>query len=169
MASGVTCTGTGHDRTAPLLTATLRHSGEEAVVCTAVGEVDLITGPLLRNQLQKATTDKPRHLVLDLSDVTFFSAAGVAVLMQTLRAQQNRYAFILVGNSPRVMRVLDVLNLAQRFSRYDDVDDAVAACHGAARNVIAARPGAPTSDAVRPLGRTRRAGPKGPRAVVDRS
>jgi anti-sigma B factor antagonist len=168
MVIGLACTGNGYDRTAPLLTATLSHSGEETVVCTAVGEVDLITGPLLRNQLQKAT-DKPRHLVLDLSDVTFFSAAGVEVLMQTLMAQQDRYALVLVGNSPRVMRVLDVLNLVQRFPRYDDVDDAVAACNGAARNVIAAGPVAPTSDAVRPLGRTRRARPEGSRAVVDRS
>lgn len=100
-------------------------------MCTAVGEVDLATGPLLRDQLHKATSDGPRHLVVDLSGVTFCSAAGVEVLVQTLRAQQNRYAMVLVGNSRPVMRVLDVFDLAQRFPRYDDVDAAVAACNEA--------------------------------------
>jgi anti-anti-sigma factor len=97
------------------------------VVCTAVGEVDLTTRPLLLDPLLKAISDGPRHLVVDLSGVTFFSAAGVEVLMQTLTAQQDRYAVVLVGNSRPVMRVLDVLKLAQRFPRYDDVDEAVAA------------------------------------------
>ena len=97
------------------------------MVCTAVGEVDVATGPLLLDRLQKATSDEPRHLVVDLSGVTFFSAAGVDVLMQALTAQQGRYAMVLVGNSRPVMRVLDVLKLTQRFPRYDGVDEAVAA------------------------------------------
>lgn len=97
------------------------------MVCTAVGEVDVATGPLLGDQLQQATSDEPGHLVVDLSGVTFFSAAGVDVLMQALTAQQGRYAMVLVGNSRPVMRVLDVLKLTQRFPRYDDVDEAVAA------------------------------------------
>jgi anti-anti-sigma regulatory factor len=37
--------------------------------------------------------------VVDLSGVTFFSAAGVGVLMQTLTAQ-DRHASVLVGNAP---------------------------------------------------------------------
>ncbi len=93
--------------------------------------MDLATGPLLFDQLRQASSDGPRHLVVDLSGVTFFSASGVEVLMQTLARQQDRHAMVLVGNSRRVMRLLQVLNLTQRFPQYDDVDDAVAACHGA--------------------------------------
>jgi anti-anti-sigma factor len=132
------------------------------VVCTAVGEVDMATGPLLLEQLQKATSDEPRHLVVDLSGVTFFSAAGVEVLMQVLRAHQSRYAMVLVGNSRPVMRVLDVLKLAQQFPRYDKVDDAVAA-KPSQRNHWAP-PVVCTPDAVRPPGRARRAQPEEPRS-----
>jgi anti-anti-sigma factor len=82
MVTSLTCTDDGHDRAAPLLPATLSYPRKRTVVCTAVGEVDLTTGPLLRKQFQKATTDEPQHLVLDLSGVTFFSATGVEVLMQ---------------------------------------------------------------------------------------
>jgi anti-sigma B factor antagonist len=127
MADDVTWTEDGHDPVASLLTAALSYPRVGTVVCTAVGEVDLATGPLLWEPLQKVISDGPRHLVVDLSGVTFFSVAGVEVLMQTLTAQQDRYAMVLVGNSRPVMRVLDVLKLAQRFPRYDNVDDAVAA------------------------------------------
>lgn len=131
MASDLVGTEERYDSAAPQLIATLSHPRRGIVVCTAVGEVDLATGPLLFDQLQQATSDGPRHLVVDLSGVTFFSAAGVEVLMQTLARQQNRHAMVLVGTSRRVMRLLDVLNLTQRFPRYDDVDDAVADCNGA--------------------------------------
>jgi anti-sigma B factor antagonist len=127
MAEDLTCTDAGHGPAAPLLTATLSHPRVGTVVCTAVGEVDVATGPLLGDQLQQATSDEPGHLVVDLSGVTFFSVAGVDVLMQALTAQQGRYAMVLVGNSRPVMRVLDVLELTQRFPRYNDVDEAVAA------------------------------------------
>jgi anti-anti-sigma factor len=164
MADDLTCTDAGHSPAAPLLTTTLSHPRVGIVVCTAVGEVDLATGPLLLDQLQKATSDEPRHLVVDLSGVTFFSAAGVEVLMQALTAQQDRYAMVLVGNSRPVMRVLDVLKLAHRFPQYDDVDDAVAAAAEPSQRDCCAPPVARTSDAVRPPSRARRARPEGPRS-----
>jgi len=163
MADDLTCADAGHGPAAPLLTATLSHPRVGTVVCTAVGEVDVATGPLLLDRLQKATSDEPRHLVVDLSGVTFFSAAGVEVLMQALTAQQGRYAMVLVGNSRPVMRVLDVLKLAQRFPWYDDVDEAVAAAAEPSQRDRCAPPVARTSDAMRPPGRTRRARSEGPR------
>jgi anti-sigma B factor antagonist len=164
MADDMTCTDDGHDPAAPLLTAALSHPRVGTVVCTAVGEVDLATGPLLLEPLQKATSDGPRHLIVDLSGVTFFSAVGVGVLMQTLAAQQDRYAMVLVGNSRPVMRVLAVLKLAQRFPRYDDVADAVAAVAGPPERHRCTPPVARASDAVPPPGRARRARSERPRS-----
>jgi hypothetical protein len=53
MASNSACTGDGHDRAAPLLTATLSYPRERTVVCTAVGEVDLTTGPRVRSNSRR--------------------------------------------------------------------------------------------------------------------
>jgi anti-sigma B factor antagonist len=159
MADDVTCTDDGHDPSAPLLTVALSHPRVGTVVCTAV----------LLEPLQKATSDGPRHLVVDLSGVTFFSAVGVGVLMQTLAAQQGRYAMVLVGNSRPVMRVLAVLKLAQRFPRYDDVADAVAAVAGPPERHRCAPPVARASDAVPPPGRARRARSERPRSGGGRS
>lgn len=125
----------GHDPAASVLTITVSRPRVGTVVCTAVGEVDLTTAPALRERLQKATSDGRRHLILNLSGVTFLSAAGVGALVQTWTAQQDRYVMaLLMCNSRPVTRVLDALaelHLTPPFQRYDHISDAVAACNEA--------------------------------------
>ncbi|MDQ3764135.1 MAG: STAS domain-containing protein [Actinomycetota bacterium] len=122
----------GRGPAASALTITVSRPRAGTVVCTAVGEVDLTTAPSLLEQLQKATSDGLRHLVVNLSGVTFLSARGVGVLVETWTAQQDRCAMTLVGNSRPVTRVLDMLaelHLTPPFQRYDHISDAAAACN----------------------------------------
>jgi len=96
-------------------------------VCTPTGEVDAFTSSLLREQLVTATAEA-RHLVIDLSGVTFFSAAGAEVLMAARAGQQGRGALVLACPPRPVQIVLDILSLTHLFCRSDDVDAAVATC-----------------------------------------
>jgi anti-anti-sigma factor len=124
----------GRDPVTSALTVAVTRPRAGTVVCTAVGEVDLTTEPLLREQLQKATSEGRQHLVMNLSDVDFLSAGGVGVLVQTWKAQQDGSAMALVCNSRPVTRVLDLLgelNLTPSFQRYNNISDAVAACNEA--------------------------------------
>jgi len=88
------------------------------------------TSPRLRAYRHEMTCDGPSHLVLDLSRVTFFGAAGVRVLLDLREAQAaDRRALCLVAaGQGRVVRVLDLLDLARLFRHYGDSGVAVAAC-----------------------------------------
>ena len=57
----------------------VRH-GDDATVVHVVGEIDTLTAPVLRAQLDEHLPVVPL-LVLDLSDVTFLGSAGLAVLV----------------------------------------------------------------------------------------
>lgn len=118
-----------HDAAAPLLTVTLDRPRQDAVVCTVVGEVDLATAPLLLERLQLACSDGSRYLVVDLSAVTFFSAAGVGVLHEARTAQRVTQELVLVGKDRLLLRVLDVCGVGYR--RYCDLDCALSACEAA--------------------------------------
>lgn len=56
---------------------------EHAAVVRAVGEVDLISAPLLSAQLQlaEAVVVPPAPVLLDLTEVTFIGSAGLSVLL----------------------------------------------------------------------------------------
>jgi anti-sigma B factor antagonist len=112
------------DERAPLLTVALNYPRTDLAVCTAAGEVDLATAPLLREQLQKAISGQPQRLVVDLSAVTFFAAAGVGALHDARAAQASEQDLVLVATARTVLRVLDACQVGYR--RYLELDDALA-------------------------------------------
>lgn len=114
----------GRNLPAAPLTVTLSWPRAGTAVCAAAGEVDLSTAPLLLEQLEKAISGQPRCLVVDLSAVTFFSAAGVGVLHEARTAQREEHELVLVGTGRLLMRVLDVCDVGYR--RHRDLDDALA-------------------------------------------
>ncbi len=59
---------------------------ETALVLTVGGEVDLVTAPELNDAVTAALTEAPALLIVDLTAVTFFSSAGLAVLFNLQNA-----------------------------------------------------------------------------------
>lgn len=94
-------------------------------MCVVTGEVDITTAPILRDQLCKAISTNPRHLVVDLSAVTFFSAAGIHALHTPRAAQDENQQLVLVGTGRPVARVLDICQV--RYPRYCELNQALAA------------------------------------------
>ncbi len=80
------------------------------------GDVDLATAGLLKAAADLALAEPPLRVVVDLSQVNFFSAAGLRVLLQ-LREDAYRAAVdvVLSAPSPAVRTVLDVADAAQHF------------------------------------------------------
>lgn len=80
------------------------------------GDVDLATAHLLSASADLALRESPLRLVLDLSEVSFFSAAGLSALL-ILRDQAGRAAVDLAlrAPSPAVRIVLDIVNAAPHF------------------------------------------------------
>ena len=81
-----------------------------AVVVRAVGEVDLVSAPLLAEQLElaEAVVVAPAPVVLDLTGVTFFESAGIHVLLDHHGRCARRGTRLRVIGSHAVTRVLSL-------------------------------------------------------------
>ena len=82
------------------------------VQVTVDGELDLLTGPVLRASLEPVVAEAPALLVLDLGGVRFIDAAGLRpVLVQALALSAAGGQLVLSRPSPMLQRMLAVLGL----------------------------------------------------------
>ncbi len=93
-------------------------SDAEPMVLHLFGACDAATATGLRLQLRRATlAAHGRQLVLDLSDVPFMDAAGLATLIETRGQVGDR---LTIRNPPRsLLRILEALNLTGQFTIVD--------------------------------------------------
>jgi anti-sigma B factor antagonist len=85
------------------------------MVVFAVGEIDLVTCPMLLEVMVEAVESR-RHLVVDLSAVSFLDSTGLGVLLRTQqRIAATHKSMRLVGPDGMVAKVL----------RITGVDDAI--------------------------------------------
>jgi anti-sigma B factor antagonist len=101
-----------------------------AVVVTAAGEIDVATGPRLRADLSEAL-DNPDAVpvVLDLTEVTFLSSTGIAVLVDAhWQALQLHIPFhVVVAAEYPVHRTLRSAGVDHHLTLHHDVDVALRA------------------------------------------
>lgn len=95
----------------------------DLLVVTVAGEVDLRTAPVLA----EAFPAKPKPVtVVDLTRVTFLSAAGLGVLVaQAKRAQDQRRFVGLVAQDSVAIRVLKTSGVAASIPTFGSLSDAV--------------------------------------------
>jgi anti-sigma B factor antagonist len=96
-------------------------------VVRVVGELDSLTAPLLDHYLQTPLQGPGRHVVLDLSEVTLLSAAGLTSLI-TARdtATRGGIELHLTGADHRaIARPLEILELRATFDVHPTVHSIV--------------------------------------------
>lgn len=99
-----------------LLTVTAQPILPGAVVITVRGEVDLGTSPLLQDSLLAHLRHACPPLVIDLTDVGFFGAAGLTVLVTAREAAMAAgIRLCVVANSRSVLRPLTITGLDRMF------------------------------------------------------
>lgn len=102
----------------------VRH-GDDATVVHVVGEIDTLTAPVLRAQLDEHIP-VVSLLVLDLSEVTFLGSAGLAVLVAGKDGADARgHTLRLVCGSRIVTRALEATGLLTLFDVADGVPQAL--------------------------------------------
>jgi len=62
------------------------HSADGAVVLAVAGEVDLLSAPVLSDEIGTALTGAPELLVIDLTEVSFLASIGITVLLEARRS-----------------------------------------------------------------------------------
>lgn len=106
--------------------------GAGAVVVRAVGELDVYTAGKWRNYaLGVLTSEAPRHLGLDMSEVTYFDSMAVGGLVKIFKDHQRAPgspagAFALIGCQEHARKVMKVTGLERLMPCVDGVDDFLA-------------------------------------------
>jgi anti-sigma B factor antagonist len=92
------------------------------------GEIDLHVSPRISASLGAMIGDKPKQVVVDLTNVTYIDSSGLAVLiegMQNVEAYGGRFA--LVGLQAGVRPIFEIARLDQVFRIFPDADAALSA------------------------------------------
>ncbi|MFG1603888.1 STAS domain-containing protein [Actinoplanes sp. NPDC049265] len=114
--------GSNYSRTPdPQLDLGVRKQGP-VVVITVAGELDMATVPALAEEIA-ATLDRmsPLTLTLDLSEVCFFSAAGITALLDARTTVADRGAHLTLRNpSPIVHQIMRLGGVDEIFEIGDD-------------------------------------------------
>ena len=111
---------------------------DRPIVLPFKGEIDLHVFPEITASLSALIEKKPRHLVVDVSRVTYIDSAGLAALivaMQKVEAYGGQFS--LVGFQPTVHSIFKMSRLDRIFRIFPDVDTALA--HQASDNFASTR------------------------------
>lgn len=107
----VTDEGTYSGETASQTLSVSREWHGAAIVLAVAGSVDMATVSRFEDALQAALGERPRLLVLELSQVGFFASAGLNALVAAQQQAGADTAVRLVATHRAVVRPLEVTGL----------------------------------------------------------
>jgi anti-sigma B factor antagonist len=110
----------------------VRRTGDCPVLAIK-GEIDVYSAPDFKQAVVGLIDDGTRHVILDMSDVTYMDSSGFSTLLSaTKRLRPEGGALHLVGTRPTVQRILHLTRLDTVLELHPDVDDALQATERAA-------------------------------------
>jgi anti-anti-sigma factor len=104
--------------TAPPLLCTVTVVDSGAAWVHLVGEIDLLTSPLLEGSLREAQL-RARFVVLDAREVTFIDSAGVHVILGASKISQSSGARLMLIPSEAVEVMLTITGVRDQISIFD--------------------------------------------------
>jgi anti-anti-sigma factor len=89
------------------------------------GWLDALGASHYWDALADRITEETPSVLLDMQKVEVLSSAGVGILIRTMtRAQQHGGSLALFGCTPRVLQVIQVVNLESVLNLYETVEEA---------------------------------------------
>lgn len=88
----------------------------------ATGRIDSATAPRVAETLNAIMDEGRYKLIIDMTDVTFISSAGLRVLINTQKVcrRYNRGELALTNVPPNIYSALDLAGFTSLFKIYDD-------------------------------------------------
>ncbi len=84
-------------------------------IVTVAGEIDMATEPFVGGHIGAALAAGARHLVIDLTDVSFMDSSGLHIVDDAIAATSERAGSVtVVGALPAVARLLAIAGLDVR-------------------------------------------------------
>jgi anti-sigma B factor antagonist len=100
----------------------------DCAVLQVIGEVDVYTAPMLREQIHELAAKGGVHLIGDLSQVDFLDSTGLGALIGGLRRlREADGSLALVIRASRLLRIFQVTGLTKAFAIHPSVADAITA------------------------------------------
>jgi anti-sigma B factor antagonist len=95
----------------------------DCVVLTVLGEIDLVSAPELATAVEEYLDGTP-HVVLDLTDVTFFGSLGLATLVRLTTLAESSGVRLALVPGPLVARTMELTRTTDMFTVFGSVADA---------------------------------------------
>jgi anti-anti-sigma factor len=98
------------------LTISAQASGDNTVV-SLIGRVNVETSPLLRDRLRSILqADSTKAIIVDLTQVPYVDASGIATLIEALKIARSRGATLcLKGLQGRLLHLFEVAGISALF------------------------------------------------------
>lgn len=93
--------------------------GKHVVVVCVAGEVDVVSAPAIVRVARRACWSTPAILIVDLTEVIFFGAAGLTLLVDVHRQTQLAGTTLYLVAPSWVARLLRITGLDQVFAAHD--------------------------------------------------
>ncbi len=97
----------------------------EVTVLSVGGEIDLVTCAAFEAAILNVVADEPAAIVLDLSEISFFSSAGISALIEAHEQVGSGHQFAVVAAGPITGRILEILELKNLFDIYETLEAAL--------------------------------------------
>ena len=94
-----------------------RQVGHDHARIVVRGELDVETGPRVREELRAAEAAGPARLVLDLRAVSFFDSTGLQIVLDAeVRAREEGRTLVVAPGDGEPRRVLELAEVADRLT-----------------------------------------------------
>lgn len=118
MINGLDCEGMGSE-----MEIVSERLGDAVVLRLGGDRLDAQVSPSVRNQIIEALDQGCKHLIVDLSKVSFIDSSGLGALISGLKNSSIRSArLVLAGVQPRVRGLFELTRLEKVFEMIPAVD-----------------------------------------------
>lgn len=101
-------------------------ASDGSTVVQARGDIDVHSAPELRAELLEQIARGHRHLVIDLSAVTFLDSSALGVLVGAMKRVRDDGGWVrLVCPDQRLLKIFRITGLTRVFSIYDTTEAAL--------------------------------------------
>ncbi|HVP10161.1 MAG TPA: STAS domain-containing protein [Phycisphaerae bacterium] len=99
---------------------------DDGTLVVLSGDVDLHHSPALHAALVEVAGNRPKRLMIDLSEVPYMDSSGVGTLVEVFRrVTAYKGKMVLFGLNPRVRSVFEITKLDRFFTICENEEQAV--------------------------------------------
>ncbi len=98
--------------------------GAVAVV-SAAGAIDMLTAPQFAEQIGATLRERPKAVVVDLTEVDFLASAGMQVLVAAHGDAGSQTRLVVVADGPATSRPLRITGITDFIDLYPSLDEAL--------------------------------------------